>query len=127
MKLLQHLFIISIFFIFLNCSNEKKNDPMSIEIGDKKVELKLQDENKFIKYDVMNDAQLIFTNIDVKSSVILGRGISLKRIKDSIMYVEINYPLKNSKSDTLDILINFDGAEEMDLRDRTIRLPVKRN
>ncbi|GGD35463.1 hypothetical protein GCM10011343_26680 [Flavobacterium orientale] len=100
---------------------------MSIEIGDKKVELKLQDENKFIKYDVMNDAQLIFTNIDVKSSVILGRGISLKRIKDSIMYVEINYPLKNSKSDTLDILINFDGAEEMDLRDRTIRLPVKRN
>lgn len=127
MKILQNLFIISISFISLNCSNEKKKDSMSIEIGDKKVELKLKNQKDYLVYDEPVGAEFVFTNIDLETSTIFGRGIKIINVKENSVFTEINYTSENSESDTLDIIINFEGAKDIDLKKKTLRLPVKRN
>jgi|688.fasta_scaffold404089_2 hypothetical protein len=128
MKLLRNLFIISILFIFLNCSNEKINDPMSIEIGDKKVELKLENKKDYLVYDEPVKGEFVFTNIDIKKGwTIMGRGIKIINSKKSSVITEINYYSQKSESDTLTIVVDFDGSDEIDKKFKTIKVPVKRN
>ena len=128
MKLLRNLFIISILFIFLNCSNEKINDPLSIEIGDKKVELKLENKKDYLVYDEPVKGEFVFTNIDIKKGwTIMGRGIKIINSKKSSVITEINYYSQKSESDTLTIVVDFDGSDKIDKKFKTIKVPVKRN
>ena len=128
MKLLQNILIVSTLFIFLNCSNEKKTNPMSIKIGDKKVELKVENKKDYLVYDEPVEAEFVFTNIDInKGWTIMGRGIKILNSKKSSVITEINYYSQKSETDTLTIIVDFDGSEENDKKFKTIKVPVKRN
>jgi predicted transcriptional regulator YdeE len=101
---------------------------MSIEIGDKKVELKLENKKDYLVYDEPVKGEFVFTNIDIKKGwTIMGRGIKIINSKKSSVITEINYYSQKSESDTLTIVVDFDGSDEIDKKFKTIKVPVKRN
>jgi|GEM_PF-5467914 len=64
--------------------NNKKNQ-LTYNIKDKKIELVLLNNNKFIKYDKITPIKFLIKNIKLSNLRILGPGIDISAKNDSIL------------------------------------------
>lgn len=110
--MIRSIFKSSIAILVLISCKEYKNEnsdsgSYSFNKGKSGVEMKILSGHNYLIYDTPIKTNFEWTNIDPKTSSIIGMGIRILETKNGVTKTEINVPENILKSDTVSIKVNF--------------------
>lgn len=123
--MIKNIFIFGILILTINsCGESKKKTAEYIyENGESSVRLKILNGNDYLIYDTPTRTDFEWTNIEPKTSYIVGTGIKMLGTKDGITKTEINVPSDYLKTDTLNIRLRFEIKGEK--IDKEFNVPMR--
>src|SRR5690606_26738702 len=121
---MKNVFVLLFLTTIVSCATKVKEEKFIFTSGEQKVELKILNGNQFLEDDTHTREDFEWTNIDRKTSYIIGLGISVLGSENETTKAEVNIPKNRLESDTLKIKVRFlDKNEEPVITE--FKVPVK--